>query len=155
MRITKVLFITLAAFLSLNACKKEEEKKEPTKTDHLQNGKWKLASANAAGGVFDLMTSLKDCQKDNFYTFNTDKTITVDEGATKCSASASQITTEGNWALLNNDAQMSISGEKITAGFGNLTGDVVTISATTLQLKKDTVVSGFPTTAIITFSNVK
>jgi len=155
MRINKFLFVALAASLSLQSCKKDEEKKEPTKTDHLQNGKWKLASANAAGGVFDLMTSLKDCQKDNLYTFNADKTITVDEGATKCSSSASQSVTEGNWALLKGDAQMSISGERITAGFGNLTGDVITIDAKTLQIKKDTTVSGFATTAIVTFTNVK
>lgn len=150
----KLLIFVAIISVSTIACKKKE-KAPPTKTELLTQGKWKLSSASAAGGLVDLMSSIKDCQKDNTFTFNTDKTITVDEGATKCNDTAQQTVTDGNWALLNNDAQMSISGEKITVGFGAITGDVVKIEATTFQIKKDTVVSNFQTSAILTFTNVK
>lgn len=148
--IIAALLISSVLFVS---CKKKE--KEPTKEELLTNGKWKLTGASAAGGLYDLMTSFKDCQKDNTFTFNTNKSITVDEGATKCNDTAKQTITDGTWALTNNDTKMTISGDKITAGFGNLTGDVIKIESTTIQIKKDTVVSGFSTTAIVTFTNVK
>jgi len=147
----------IAALLILSvlfvSCKKKE--KEPTKEELLTNGKWKLTGASAAGGLYDLMTSFKECQKDNTFTFNTNKSITVDEGATKCNDTAKQTITDGTWALSNNDTKMTISGDKITAGFGNLTGDVLKIEATTFQIKKDTTVGGFATSAIVTFTNVK
>ncbi|MES2479479.1 MAG: DUF5004 domain-containing protein [Bacteroidota bacterium] len=147
----------IVAILLLNvlfvSCKKKE--KEPTKEELLTNGKWKLTSASAAGGLYDLMTAFKDCQKDNTFTFNSDKSITVDEGASKCSDTAKQSTTDGKWALTSNNTKMTISGDKITAGFGDLTGDIVKIEASTFQIKKDTVVSGFATSAIVTFTNVK
>jgi hypothetical protein len=139
--------------LGIVSCKKKD--KTPSKYDLLTQGKWKLSSATAAGGLIDLMASMKSCQKDNTFTLNTNKTITVDEGATKCKDSAQQTITEGNWALLNNDAQMSINGETITAGFGSITGDVVKIESSSFQIKKDTTVSGYPTSVVITFSNVK
>ncbi len=148
------LFIC-GALLSLSACKKKEKATPaPTKTDYLTAGQWKLTSATAGGGVINLMSSMKDCQTDNLYTFNKDKTITVDEGSTKCSSSAPQTASDGNWSLQNNDAQMTISGGTITAGLGTLTGDVVTLDQSTLSVKKDTTFS-FPTTIVIRFTNQK
>lgn len=159
--------ILLSAFLAtaFMACKKKDTNTTPTptptptytKADTLQNGKWKLTSATAAGGLIDLTTSMKECQKDNLYTFNADKTITVDEGATKCSSSDVSPRTDGNWALLSSNTQLSISGSSITTqlGISNLTGDLVKLNTTTLQIKKDTTISSIPTTAVITFTNMK
>lgn len=147
--ITAVLVLSVL-FVS---CKKKE--KEPTKEELLTNGKWKLTAASAAGGIFDLMKELKECQKDNTFTFNTNKSITVDEGGSKCSDTAKQTVTDGIWSLSNNDTKMTISSDKILSGFGALTGDVLKIEATTFQIKKDTIVGGFATSAIVTFTNVK
>lgn len=149
----KNLFAAVLLFSVLGtSCKKKE--KEPTKEELLIKGKWKLTGASAAGGLYDLMTVLKDCQKDNTFILNSNKSITVDEGASKCNDTAKQTSTDGQWSLSNNDTKMTISGDKITAGFGNLTGDVVKIEASTFQIKKDTTVGGFPTTAIVTFTNI-
>jgi hypothetical protein len=149
-----IIVLLASPFILLVSCKKKDPP-PPTKTEILTQGKWKLTGASAAGGIYDLMTSLKECQKDNFFTFNGNKSITIDEGASKCSDTSKQFTTDGNWSLFNNDTKMSISGDKITSGFGNLTGDVLRIDATTFQIKKDTVVSGFLTSAIVTFTNIK
>jgi hypothetical protein len=153
----KLILISSVFSIAFVSCKKKDTSTPITytKADTLQNGQWKLASATAAGGLLDLTTSMSACQKDNLYTFNADKTITVDEGATKCATTDPQSKTDGNWALLNNYAQLSISGASITLGLGALTADVVKLDATTLQIKKDTTIATFPTTAIITFTNVK
>lgn len=152
MTLKNLIAAVLLSSVVFTSCKKKE--KEPTKEELLTKGKWKLTGASAAGGLYDLMTVLKDCQKDNTFILNSNKSITVDEGASKCSDTAKQTTTDGQWSLTNNDTKMTISGEKITAGFGNLTGDVVKIEATTFQIKKDTMVGGFATTAIVTFTNI-
>lgn len=150
----KIVYGALVVCLAITGCKKKE--KEPTKTDLLQNGKWKLTAANF-NGLFDLLSSFKDCQKDNTYTFNGNKTITADEGATKCSDTATQTKTEGTWAMQNDDTKLSVSGSSIAGPLGalSITADIVTLNNTTLQLKKDTVVGGFAGTANLTFTNVK
>lgn len=146
----KFIAILFVGSALLGSCKKD---KDPSKTELLQKGKWKLSQANFNGFV-NLMDNMKDCQKDNFYLFNADKTITVDEGASKCNSSSEQTYTDGNWSLVNNEAQISISGA--TLGFGGtLTGDIVTLNSSTLQIKKDTTVSGFKGTANITFTNTQ
>ncbi|MBL7712704.1 MAG: lipocalin family protein [Chitinophagaceae bacterium] len=146
----KSIVIILLGSALFGSCKKD---KDPSRTELLQKGKWKLSQANF-NGLVNLMDNMKDCQKDNFYTFNTDKTITVDEGAAKCSSSAEQTYKDGNWSLVNGDAQISISGNALGFG-GTLTGDIVTLNSTTLQIKKDTTVSGFKGTANISFTNVQ
>jgi hypothetical protein len=155
-----ILFSAILA-TAIIACKKPETNTTPTptytKADTLQNGKWKLTSATAAGGVFDLTTSMQECQKDNLYTFNADKTITVDEGATKCAPSDVSPRNDGNWSLITNNTQLNISGSSITTQLGipGLTGDLVKLDATTLQIKKDTTILSLPTTVVITFTNTK
>lgn len=150
----KIIFAILIGSVSFSACKKKE--KELTKTELLQNGKWKLTAASF-NGVIDILSNFKDCQKDNTYTFNSNKTITVDEGATKCKDSVAQTYTDGKWNLSGNDTKISLDGSSITEGFatGPLTADVVVLNATTLQISKDTAFSGFSGKASFTFTNVK
>lgn len=152
-RYSKIIIACLASFPLFVACKKKE--KTPTKQEYLMQGKWKLESATAAGGLIDLKSSLKACQTDNIYTFNADKTITVDEGATKCSDTAQQNSKDGSWALQNNDAQIIINGSSISAGFGAISGNVIVLDAQTLKVQKDTTISSFSTTVEIVFNNVK
>lgn len=132
-----------------------KEPKQPTPSSYLTQGKWKLVSAQAAGGLLDLMSSMKDCQKDNYYIFNTNNSITINEGANKCNDSAKQEITQGTWTLSNNDAKISINGTDILMGVNSLTADITTLNFITLQVKKDTVVSSYPTSVILTFTNVK
>ena len=157
----KLIVLASLAIISFTACKKKENPSTTvtyTKADTLQNGKWKLTSASAAGGLIDLMTSMKDCQKDNFYTFNADKTITIDEGATKCNASDVSPRSDGNWSLSSDYKQITVSGSLISSfglGISSITGDLVSINTTGLEIKKDTTFSGIPTSIVIKFSNTK
>lgn len=148
----KIIFAILIGSVCFSACKK----KEPSKTELLQNGKWKLTAASF-NGVIDILSRFKDCQKDNTYTFNSNKTITVDEGATKCKDSVAQTYTDGKWNLSGNDTKISLDGSSITEGFatGPLTADIVVLNATTLQISKDTAYAGFSGKAGFTFTNVK
>ncbi len=148
----RIILAVLLSSLFFSACKKKE--KEPTKTELLQNGKWKLTAANFSG-FYDLYADFKDCQKDNMYLFNTNKTITVDEGASKCKDTAKQTYTDGTWNLVSNDTKITLDGSSITAGFGALTADLVVLNATTLQISKDTAFSGISGKASFTFTNVK
>lgn len=155
----KVILIVSVLSIAFFACKKKDSSSSTpvyTKIDTLQNGIWKLVSASAGGGLIDLMPNLKDCQKDNFYTFKADKTITIDEGATKCATTDVSPRTDGNWTLTSDYTQMSISGSTISSlGLGTLTATVVKLESTSLELKKDTTISGFATTINIKFSNTK
>lgn len=148
----KIIFAVLVSGLFFSACKKKE--KELTKTELLQNGKWKLTAANF-NGFYDIFANFKDCQKDNTYTFNANKSITVDEGGTKCSDTTKQSYTDGSWSLTANDTKIALSGSSITLGFGTLSADVVTLNATTLQVTKDTSVATISGKATFTFTNVK
>lgn len=154
----KTIVILTLAIIGFSACKKKDNGTPATnytKVDTLQNGQWKLVSiTNPLIG--DLTTSMKSCQKDNLYTFNADKTITVDEGGEKCNTADMQTRVDGNWNLTSDYKQISISSSVFaTLGITTLTGDVVQINSTTMEVKKDTTVSGFPTTINIKFTNVK
>ncbi|MFA6150691.1 MAG: lipocalin family protein [Chitinophagaceae bacterium] len=148
----KIILAILIGSVCFSACKK----KEPSKTELLQNGKWKLTAANFSG-FYDILANFKDCQKDNTYTFNSNKSITVDEGATKCNDTVAQSYTDGKWNLSGNDTKISLDGSSIMAGFaiGVLTADIVVLNATTLQISKDTAYTGFSGKASFTFTNVK
>ncbi len=151
----KIIFFVLISGIAFASCKKKDKTPPaPSKTEIVQEGKWKLTSANF-NGIYDLVNDFEACQKDNFYLFNTNKTITVDEGATKCDPSTPQNATDGMWELQSNDTKIVISGSSITAGLGSLSGDIIEISNTKLQFKKDTTISGFPGTINITFTNIK
>ncbi len=153
----KTIVILSLAIVGFSACKKKDSGSTTTytKTDTLQNGQWKLASVTNPL-IGDLTTSMKSCQKDNLYTFNADKTITVDEGGEKCNSADMQTRVDGSWNLTSDYKQISISSSIFASlGITTLTGDVVQINSTTMEVKKDTTVSGFPTTINIKFTNVK
>lgn len=153
----KTLVILSLAIIGLSACKKKDNPTATvyTKADTLQNGQWKLKSVTNPL-IGDLTTSMKPCQKDNLYTFNADKTLTVDEGAEKCNSSDLQTKKDGSWSLTSDYKQISISSSAFaTFGISTLTGDVLQLNSTTLEVKKDTTVAGFPTTITVTFTNVK
>jgi hypothetical protein len=46
------------------------------------------------------------CEKDDLIIFNTNGTITNDEGLTKCDPTDPQTTAGGNWALVEGDAKL-------------------------------------------------
>lgn len=105
---TKLL---LLSFLALGACTKANP--IPSKTDLLTAKAWRLSgqtSTDFLGGklvVTDYFALLPLCQKDNFVTFQRDKTILFDEGATKCSSSIAQ-TNSGRWDWSNSETELDL-----------------------------------------------
>lgn len=148
----KKLFLIALVAGTVASCKK----KDPTPKDYLTQSKWKLSSVMVFGT--DLTANMKACQKDNLYQFNANQTINAFEGSSKCSDTAADSKTDGNWSLTNADKQLTLSGSSIAESFG-LTGtlmvDVLTLNETTLAVKKDTSISGLRTTINITFNSSK
>jgi hypothetical protein len=139
----KIILATMLLPLLFGSCKKKEENKEPTKTEILKMGQWKVTEVYVAKNdtvIFDYYSQMLDCAKDNFYTFNANNSITSDEGASKCDESVEQVTTDGKWTLTNNDKTFTISDSKILPLSGDQSMNVGTIDNTTIKLTKDTTI---------------
>jgi hypothetical protein len=152
--ISVFILITTAFF----SCKKDNGS-SATKTELLVAGKWQLTGANfSESGVTVLdfySTYMTSCQTDNFYTFNSNNTVTVDEGATKCADTAAQSTTTGSWSLTDGDTKFNISGIAIVPGVA-LNTTIVQLDNTTIKLSKDTTISILGSGTInLTFTNKK
>ncbi len=120
-----LLLLVVAAF-SFTACKDDDEKSaeelltaascwSPTK-DELFNSttnKWEDQGVD-------------DCTKDDCTKFNSDKTASFDEGATKCDPSDPQTNT-GTWSL-------SADGKTLTATIGGDTSSATIVELTSSKL---------------------
>jgi hypothetical protein len=76
------------------------------------------------------------CQKDDIYTFKSDSTGTLDEGATKCHVGDPQ-TAPFTWMLTSNNTIVSISSNTLLSGNIN----IFSLSSTKWILYKDTTIS--------------
>jgi hypothetical protein len=137
----RIFLASLLLSLAFSSCKKKEEPKEPTKSEILKTGQWKISEVFIDKNgelIVDYYSQMLSCAKDNFYTFNTNNTITSDEGATKCDDTVKQVTTDGKWSLTNNDKTFTISESKILPLSGDQSLNVALIDNTTIKLTKDT-----------------
>jgi hypothetical protein len=153
----KKLFLIMLAVASLGACKKDSEN-TPSKTDLLTSKKWRVtaysATYTASGGSAPITTTVDQYaqttaySKDDFYKFNTDKTLTVDEGPTKYSTSSPQ-TTAYTWDFNSGQTKLLIS--PVGAGTTSITiSDIVELSATTLHIRgTDSYMTGTTTTLAV------
>jgi hypothetical protein len=118
-----------------------------TKSDILVSSTWKFSTAGVDqdnNGTIDVPLpagTIESCITDNTITFKSDKTGVIDEGATKCDATAPQ-TSAFTWALSNNDTQLTVS-TPILSVFGN-DAKVIELSDTKFVLSKTVTVSGIP-----------
>jgi hypothetical protein len=97
----------------------------------------------------NLYALLQSCEVDNLFTFNTDHSVTIDEGPTKCSSSAPQVTTTGNWTLQNGGAKLNLTSPAI-----NLTSDVLTMNSTTMIIRYVTTANGIQSTTTTTYTHL-
>lgn len=134
----KTAVLTILAFASLFvfclSCKKSNDNSTPpkSKTVLLTQSSWKVQSvgidADNNGTVDqDVTSSLSACQLDNTYSFKSDSTGTMDEGATKCSSTDPQ-TTSFTWGFRNNETVL-------TGTFSFSQGDASILSMTDTDLK--------------------
>ena len=147
----KVLVSCAALCLIVASCKKKEG--DPSRTDMLTNGKWRMTALKATTTILgtdttaDLFATFDDCEKDDLTIFRSDKHLISDEGATKCVASNPQQTDEGTWNLTESDTKL------VMLGGMEGTYKINSISSSNLQLQRDTTVFGFPAQIVASFTH--
>lgn len=149
----KKLFLVLSAVAALGACKKDSETTPTTssRTDLLTAKPWQATTVNITVSGIPIPSGqfISACQLDNTYKFNADKTLVVDEGATKCNTTDPQ-TTSGTWAFANTDqtkVTITVPNSVFNGDF-----DIKALSASTLQLNATQSLSGLSYTIDATFS---
>lgn len=133
----KKLFLFALAAAAVSACKKDSEN-TPSRMDLITAKNWRVtaltstttitpASGSSSTTTRDDYAQYSACEKDNFYKFNTNKTVVADEGPTKCDPSDPQTTTIA-WDF-NSDQTKLLTG-------ANYSEDILELSATTLRLRE-------------------
>jgi hypothetical protein len=116
----KVLGIFLFGLLVvLASCNKDDDNNTPppkTAQEYLTAGFWKTTAMtidpgiNLGGTVItNFFAQVPDCTKDDLVRFNTNGTITDDEGPTKCDPNDPQTVNEGTWVLSADSKTLTIS----------------------------------------------
>jgi len=158
MNIRKTLLFAAIISVTLFACSKSSSSSASAQA-MLTTNRWQMSDATVTipgtSITVDVYDSIPACIKDNFYTFATDGTATIDEGATKCDDTSPQ-TVSGNWKLLNNNTQLQTI-DPLSQQEATLT--VASISSSTLRLQ-DTATynymgSNIKVNATVTLTNVK
>ena len=130
-----IFFIAISlAFVSCD--KDEDEDSNKTTSEYLRAGFWKTTAMTIDPGVnvggvtlTDFFAQLEACTKDDLIKFNSDGSITDDEGATKCDVNDPQTTTEGSWVLSADNKMLTIS----YPGDDDISLTITTINDNTLQ----------------------
>jgi hypothetical protein len=129
----KRLFLFLLGVASLGACKKNNETSpEASRTELLTAKSWRLSAATITADATktDEYATSEACERDNFIKFNTDKTVIVDEGATRCDPSDMQTQTS-TWDFNSDQTKLTVP---IYAGV-SLAADIVELTPTTLHVR--------------------
>ena len=58
--------------------------------------------------MFLLDPSIRNCQKDNYYQFNSDGAYQLNDGPTKCAPTDPQIIETGTWSFLDNETKLQL-----------------------------------------------
>jgi hypothetical protein len=110
--------ISFALLIGLSGCKKDEGNEPMTNRDYLISGSWKVTGTVLDPGIelqpgiiiTDVFEVLVDaCAKDDFMTFNSNGTITEDQGATKCDPDDPQTNSDGTWTLSEDGSTLTIT----------------------------------------------
>lgn len=152
-----LLFI-IASIVSLGACKKDEDNTSATpktKSELLTAKPWKLSALTVSpaynvGGtmITDFYAQMQACDKDDIYSFKSDKTFTQEEGATKCDPNDPQVSDAGTWTFSSDEKQLvqTSSGSTESSTIVDLTDSKMILSSTEVE-------NGITYTYTATFSN--
>ncbi len=117
-----LLSATACAILLFAACKKDDNTTTtPTtpatsKKTLIVDGKWQWSGLavvynnNGKDSLVDGWSVVKDCDKDDFFTYTADGKGVIDEGSTKCDTDPQ--TKNITWELINNDTQVKVTDDK-------------------------------------------
>lgn len=157
--------LLIAAGSLLSNCKKDKKTETstptpapapaPTNTEKLTGKNFKMTALTVSPGfniggtiITDFYAQMLACVKDNTYRFNTDKTITYDEGPTKCDPTAPQ-TTSGTWMWSTDEKVLTVKDDPSDPGTSYT---VITNDGTTLKVSYDEEDSGINYTYTITWT---
>lgn len=112
-KMIQLSFIAIAAMLFFTSCSKTDSK---TKTELITSGKWKIVSdmsRTGSGAWQEDIGTYGACELDDFILFNTDNTLEINEGVTKCDPLDPQFEM-GIWAFTDNETKLSLDGTPAT-----------------------------------------
>jgi hypothetical protein len=149
--LTALTLATVASSLVFTSCKKDKDDPKPqSRTELLTAKNWRLSGVTIVTGpiTVDVYAALNACDKDGFTKFNTNKSLVIDEGPTKCYQLDPQSVT-GSWDLTVNDTKLRMQE---TTNPNIDIYDVVELSASTLKLKQTTISGGVTEEENVTYT---
>jgi hypothetical protein len=104
---------TIFTLLIISCSKKDSNQ---SKKDLLTSGSWKLTAVVAdddGNGTYEIdrFTGFSDCFKDNYYTFQNNGILELNEGPIKCSLTDPQTET-ATWQLTQNETHLKIDTDE-------------------------------------------
>jgi len=116
--------LLLVAMIFVAGCSKEAN---ITKTDLISKAwKYKTFSAVAGALTIDVLSTLKPCELDDIYRFSSNKTYTVEEGASKCNSTDPQIKESGSWRFNAAETKLYLGTDSV---------DIIDLTSTSLHLR--------------------
>jgi hypothetical protein len=151
-----LLLISLLIFSV--GCKDEEgetpQTKEKTNTELITEGAWRVNGGTIVPSItIDIMGSqltvdnfwdllafqgggeVQDCDKDNLMFLNTDSTVLLDEGPTKCDMNDPQSEDGGLWFFVENETKVKFSSFPFDPTGAPQTLDVETLTKDNLDIQ--------------------
>jgi hypothetical protein len=115
-----LLLLAVAATVGFTSCGKDDDETTPakSKTELISSGGWKLASLTISPAIdlngdgtpdSDLTPFVSACNKDDVTNFKSDKTYTMDEGASKCNAADPQVFENGTWSFSSDESKITLT----------------------------------------------
>lgn len=112
--------IVVAIMIAFSSCKKDSDAPAAvttTPTEYLTAGNWLTTAITITPGVdigngvllTDLFSTLDACEKDDLLKFNSDGTVTADEGALKCDPNDPQSVNDGSWSLSSDNKTLTMT----------------------------------------------
>lgn len=144
----KSIFYLLGLALLLGACSKDNN---ATNADKLMGGQWRLTALttsftyNGNETTVDAYAQLANCDKDDFFVFQSGGVFISDEGATLCNPSDPQQET-GTWSFTQNETHLVISGTSV-----DFDAEILELTDSKLRVKYNEDLSGIATTSELTF----
>ena len=144
MKTLSTYLLTAALGLSvLSGCKKDSDNAAaPSKTSQLTAKSWRPTDIKVSGQSIFVAPFFNACDKDDFITFNADKSAIYDEGTLKCDASSPQ-TARGSWEFTTNETKLKLTDPSGTI----IEGTIVTLTSTALVMNANVDVLGTGTTS--------
>ena len=141
-KITSAL-LALGLGITVVSCKKETPTPTPapTKTELLTGGNW-MVTSYVIDNV-EIYVQIASCQQDNLTIFNTNNTITRDEGPTKCDPLDPQTSDGGVWSFNPTETLITLNGSEY---------ELEVLNSTTLKIKNTAQVGGVTSISTIIFT---